>query len=140
MLALHLKNARQNPITLNKILNMRSLSILLLLLLFSAPLMVSAAVELNPPKVYIPNAFSPNGDGINDEFKVETGDVLLYEFNLKVFNRWGTLMFETDDYSRGWNGRFKNEVLQPDVFVYSVQYKDDEGLVYRKTGTVNLLY
>ena len=122
---------------------MRSLSILFLLLLFS---LISFGADRpvippdSPPKVYIPNAFSPNGDGVNDVFKIETDDVILYEFNMKVFNRWGTLMFESDDYSKGWNGLFKNEVLQPDVFVYAVQYKDGDGLVYRKTGTINLLY
>ncbi len=122
---------------------MKSLSILLLLCLFSMNSFgayFDGTPQKFPPKVYIPNAFSPNGDGVNDIFKIETDDVILYEFNMKVFNRWGTLMFESDNYSKGWNGLFKNEVLQPDVFVYSVQYKDGDGLVYRKTGTVNLLY
>lgn len=124
-------------------MNMRSLSMLLIFTLFS--FISAAAVSTNfhqifPPEVYIPNAFSPNGDGINDEFKVETGDVILYEFNMKVFNRWGTLLYETDDYTQGWNGRYKNEILYPDVFVYAVQYKDDKGLIYRSTGTVNLLF
>lgn len=91
-------------------------------------------------KVYIPNAFSPNDDGINDIFKVETGDVILENFQLKVFNRWGTVLFETDNYLSGWNGRFHNERLAPDVFVYYVQYQDKDGLVYKLTGTLNLLY
>jgi gliding motility-associated-like protein len=124
-------------------MNMRSLSILLLLCLFSINTFgksTSVNTPDSPPKVYIPNAFSPNGDGVNDVFKIETGDVILYEFNMKVFNRWGTLMFESDDYSRGWNGRFKNNILQPDVFIYAIEYKDGDGLVYRKTGSINLLY
>lgn len=121
---------------------MKSFQLLVVLLLFSLSATASKITEdqLFPPNVYIPNAFSPNGDGVNDVFKVETGDVLLSNFSLRVFNRWGTLLFETDDYTKGWDGKFKNETLFPDVFVYSIQYKDEKGLVYRSTGTVNLLF
>lgn len=120
---------------------MKSLRFLLMIVLFSLSTSTFAISPVNqdPPNVYIPNVFSPNGDGVNDIFKVETGDIILEDFTLRVFNRWGTLLYETDDFTKGWDGKFQNEYLAPDVFVYSIQYKDDKGLVFRKTGTVNLL-
>jgi gliding motility-associated-like protein len=66
--------------------------------------------------IYVPNAFSPNGDNINDVLFVR-GENLL-EINLKIFDRWGELVFETQDQSVGWDGTFKGEKLDPDVYVY----------------------
>jgi gliding motility-associated-like protein len=66
--------------------------------------------------IYVPNAFSPNGDNVNDVLFVR-GENLL-EINLKIFDRWGELVFETQDQSVGWDGTFKGEKLDPDVYVY----------------------
>ncbi len=121
---------------------MKSLQLLLFTLFISVSATAFSLLPENhdlPPKVYIPNAFSPNGDGVNDIFKIEAGDIIIEDFQMKVFNRWGTMLFESTDYTKGWDGKFKNQVVTPDVFVYSVQYRDDKGLVYRSTGTVNLL-
>ncbi len=121
---------------------MKSLQLILITFLFSFSVNASniyPEIFNSPPKIYIPNAFSPNGDGVNDIFKVETGDFILEDFQMRVFNRWGTLLYETTDYTKGWNGKFKNEVLTPDVFVYSIHFRDDKGLIHRKTGTINLL-
>ena len=121
---------------------MKSLQLILITLLFSVSATAfssSPKNHISPPKVYIPNAFSPNGDGVNDIFKIEAGDIIIEDFEMKVFNRWGTLLFETTDYTKGWDGKFKNQIITPDVFVYSIQYRDDKGLIYRKTGTLNLL-
>ena len=59
-------------------------------------------------EMIVPNAFSPNNDGYNDEFRqLECSQ--LNRFNMKIYNRWGELMFETSDYSAGWDGTFRGE-------------------------------
>jgi len=70
------------------------------------------------PVFYVPNAFTPNGDGINDVFRVYGSGFI--SFNLKVFDRWGEKVFETSDPNIGWDGTFRGELLPPDVFVYYV--------------------
>ena len=75
--------------------------------------------------IYVPNAFSPNGDGINDFFTVFGGPAASEIRLLRVFNRWGALVFEgknlpLNNESFGWNGTFKEEVLRPDVFAYYI--------------------
>ena len=62
-------------------------------------------------KVFFPNVFSPNGDGINDVFKVFGGDDLKEVENLKIFDRWGALIYEGQnilpDSSEGWDGQYR---------------------------------
>jgi len=71
------------------------------------------------PSFFVPNAFTPNGDGINDKFYVYGRGI--EEMHLQIFNRWGELIFESDDQTDGWDGTYRGEVLNPDVFVYYVK-------------------
>jgi len=73
-------------------------------------------------KVYVPNSFSPNGDGKNDVFKV-SGTESITEFHLQVFNRYGQLIFETTDKNKGWDGSIKNQPVQSGNYVYLLEYK-----------------
>ncbi len=88
-------------------------------------------------KVYIPNIFSPNDDGINDWFTVYSNDDVSMVNVLRVFNRWGALLFEATDFQAnvpeaGWDGSFKSQKMQAAVFVYYVElsYKDGESEVF----------
>jgi gliding motility-associated-like protein len=90
---------------------------------------------------YIPNVFTPNGDGLNDEFKVEAPG--LQQFSMQVFNRWGQKMYETSSVDRGWKGGLDNgSSLAPDgTYFYIITFKDvcsnePEGT---RTGHVTLL-
>jgi gliding motility-associated-like protein len=74
---------------------------------------------------YIPNAFTPNGDGVNDIFFVYGRGV--EELQLRIFNRWGELVFETKDQSRGWDGTYRGQLLNPDVFVYELRVTFCDG-------------
>ena len=79
---------------------------------------------------YIPNAFSPNSDGINDFFLPQFDtDLEILDYTLQIYNRWGDQLFLTHDRSEGWPGTFKGEVLGVDVFVYALEitYRDDFG-------------
>ena len=67
--------------------------------------------------IRIPNAFSPNGDGLNDKFHIlDIGIVRL--INFKVYNRWGELVFETTDIKEGWDGMFRGKKQDIGTYVY----------------------
>jgi gliding motility-associated-like protein len=84
------------------------------------------------PEVFIPNVFSPNGDPQNEEFLVRyNGD---QPFLLKIFDRWGNLLFESRDKYSGWNGKFKGNDVQTGVYYYVVKTGSREY-----TGNVTLV-
>lgn len=72
---------------------------------------------------WIPNAFTPNGNGVNDVFKPVILGVHNYSF--LIFDRWGEKIFETNDMYEGWNGFFKGRLCTNDVFVYKINFRDD---------------
>ena len=87
---------------------------------------------------YIPNAFTPNGDGLNDEFKaVAPGIQQTYFF--RVFNRWGHLMFETRNATKGWDGRCRGVAQPPAVYVWVLKGLDISGKIIDLRGTVTLI-
>lgn len=89
--------------------------------------------------VKLPSAFTPNGDNKNDKVYVKGWGIKeLLEY--KVFNRWGQEIFSTDDINEGWDGTFKGQKQNSDVYVYKVRvltWKDEEKYV---EGYINLLY
>ncbi|MCB0397293.1 MAG: gliding motility-associated C-terminal domain-containing protein [Flavobacteriales bacterium] len=88
--------------------------------------------------IYIPNAFTPNGDGDNDFFRVEQYNFC--EVQMYIFDRWGNLIFETQSL-KGWDGTANNgaEVAQQDVYVWLVTAKDCFGNPWRRIGHVTLI-
>lgn len=90
------------------------------------------------PDIYVPNAFTPNGDGINDIFRpIPVGIVNILFF--RVFNRWGQEVFETRDYMKGWNGLYKGQRADAGTYVWEVEGKDFNGQDIIKKGTVILI-
>lgn len=87
--------------------------------------------------VGVPSAFSPNGDGVNDELRVLGQGIA--RMNFKIFNRYGQLVFETSDQSQGWDGKFNGEDLNPGTFVYTLEVVFAEGEREVFTGDVNLV-
>lgn len=86
---------------------------------------------------YIPNAFSPNGDGYNDVFYVYGKAVT--EVRFSIFDRWGEKVFESNDLNFGWNGIYKGDVMQPGVFVYYAELYFENGDKVEEKGSVTLL-
>lgn len=87
--------------------------------------------------VYVPNAFSPNNNGLNEFFmaygtKVET-------FNMLIFDRWGNLLFESKDISKGWDGTYKGTLCQEDVYVWKINFTDKQGRKHKMIGHVSLI-
>ncbi|MBL7739158.1 MAG: gliding motility-associated C-terminal domain-containing protein [Chitinophagaceae bacterium] len=90
------------------------------------------------PDIYVPSAFTPNGDGKNDVLKaVIPGIRTLHEF--AIFNRWGQKVFGTQNPSLGWNGQLKGKPAEPGVYVWQVQITDFRGVTRYKKGTVTLI-
>jgi gliding motility-associated-like protein len=87
---------------------------------------------------YIPNVFSPNGDGRNDTYFPFTVNIKEIKF-FRIFNRWGELVFETKAFGEGWNGRYKGKLQPTDVFVWTVEAVCNDGTIIRKSGNVLLL-
>lgn len=102
----------------------------------------TASDELNitldfTKNIYVPNAFTPNNDGKNDIFNIYGHGI--EEVNLQIFDRWGTLVFETSDHTIGWDGTYAGEPLNNAVFYYSLQAKFVDGDERQKTGDITLI-
>jgi len=86
---------------------------------------------------FVPNSFTPNGDGLNDVFKAYgTG---LLDFELIISNRWGEHVFSTKNIDEGWDGTVNSEPAPPDVYVYLINYTDNMGRTKVKAGVVSLI-
>ena len=98
-------------------------------------------VEIGPEfTFYIPNAFSPsNDDGINDFFTGKGIGIATYE--MWIFDRWGELIFQSDDITKGWDGRANNgdKIAQQGVYVYKIEVRDFSQKHHGYTGHVTLL-
>ncbi len=71
--------------------------------------------------VYVPDAFSPNGDGINDKFRIKGSFVM--EYNLRIYNRWGELVFESNKQENAWDGTYKGERVPTGIYIYVLSIK-----------------
>ena len=87
--------------------------------------------------IYIPNAFTPNSDGLNDGFKAE--GVGIAQFKLQVFDRWGKLIFESPDNSKGWDGKFNNVDIQEGVYAWKVAFVTRFGELGTQAGSVMVI-
>ena len=89
------------------------------------------------PLLDVPNAFTPNGDGVNDQIVVRGYGIA--KMTWKIYNRWGTIVFQTSDRNQSWDGRYKN-VLQPqEVYHYTLDVNFFDNTTYQKKGDITLL-
>jgi gliding motility-associated-like protein len=89
------------------------------------------------PTVYVPNAFTPNLDNANEWLYVRGN--FITELDFKLFDRWGELVFETQDQTIGWNGYFKEKKVDPAVFVYYMRVVCEGGEIYFEEGNITVL-
>ena len=90
---------------------------------------------------YLPNAFTPNGDGLNDEFKPVQKYDFVNTYHLSIFSRWGEMIFETSDINQGWDGSYKGNPSQQGSYIYKIVYTAWPNKEERKvvTGGVMLV-
>ncbi|MBK7873302.1 MAG: gliding motility-associated C-terminal domain-containing protein [Saprospiraceae bacterium] len=89
------------------------------------------------PFIFIPNAFTPNADGVNDVFRVRGNHI--EEFYLAIYNRWGQRVFESRAPEDAWDGTFNGEQLPPDVYGYYVELRCFDESSFVKKGNLTLI-
>ena len=82
---------------------------------------------------YIPDAFSPNGDNVNDLFYPKGSGFNLDTYTMSIYDRWGKVMYTTNDIEKGWDGTLSGKQCPQDVYTYLITIKD----VYQKTHSFN---
>ncbi len=94
--------------------------------------------EVCEPTIFVPNAFTPNANGLNEYFKATVTDMV--ELKMYIFDRWGELLFYTNDVNKGWDGTYNGKPVQQDVYSWII-YSKGKTKGSRRTlyGTVNLL-
>ncbi len=97
-----------------------------------------------PANIYIPNVFSPNGDGFNDIFFIQANEEVTLVYTFRIYDRWGSLMFEDFDFKandpqHGWDGTQRGEMMNPAVFTYVAEVLTSKGEVKSIYGDVTLL-
>ena len=99
--------------------------------------------EYCPSALYVPNTFTPNGDGINDVFMPVGKNIAMME--LQIYDRWGTMLFESRDPGIGWNGTYRGEVVKNDLYTWKIRYRHLEdpngrmGMEQEQRGHVQVL-
>ncbi|MCB9245884.1 MAG: gliding motility-associated C-terminal domain-containing protein [Flavobacteriales bacterium] len=108
---------------------------------------LSNTVEvIGPSELYIPNAFSPNSDHLNDAFRpgtrfmdhlVRTG---VGAYRMQIYNRWGEKLFECTELEKGWNGMYMGNKVPMGSYLYHIHVQGLDGVLYDVEGAVNVLY
>lgn len=99
--------------------------------------LVIKIIECEETFIYIPNSFTPNGDNDNNEFGAY--GINVKEFKMLIYNRWGELIFESNDINNRWNGIYNLTPCQEDVYVYIINYTDIKNRYQQRVGKVTLI-
>ena len=92
------------------------------------------------PKIYMPEAFTPNDDGINEIFKPVFSFIPDY-FEMKIYNRWGNIVYETRNFEKGWNGKQNNGNPAPTAtYIYYIKIKTPGNEIIEKRGNITVFY
>lgn len=96
-------------------------------------------IQISESKLEMPNAFSPNSDGINDIYRAKNSYQSIVEFDAYIFNRWGQKIYEWHDPAGGWDGKFNGKDVKQGVYFVLVKAKGADGRKYNIKKDVNLL-
>ena len=88
--------------------------------------------------IYLPNTFTPNGDGLNDKFYIRTATLSSLKY-FRIFDQWGNMVFETNNLSEGWDGSTNGKAAAQAVYVYVLEGKCQNGYDVIKTGNVTAI-
>ena len=87
--------------------------------------------------LWVPNAFTPNGDGSNDEFRVAYRSIVSFE--CRIYDQWGKKVYDSNDITEGWNGKIGGRKASVGVYFYVIEARGADGVKYKKKGAVNLI-
>ena len=96
-------------------------------------------VSISESVLEMPNAFSPNGDGYNDIYKVKEGYQSIVSFKAVIFNRWGQKLYAWDTLDGGWDGKFHGKTVKDGVYFVVVNARGADGKEYKIRKDVNVL-
>ena len=97
------------------------------------------SITLSESKLEMPNAFSPNGDGINDIYQAKPNSRSIIDFHATIYNRWGQKLYEWNDIYGGWDGKFHGKAVNDGVYFVVVDAHGADGKHYKIKRDVNLL-
>jgi gliding motility-associated-like protein len=100
---------------------------------------IGAGLDNNCGDVWFPTGFTPNGDGLNDGFGPLGGRGALQNYRLRIFNRWGQVVFSSANPLELWNGRYKNQSPESGVFAWIAEYNYPGKSRIKKSGTLTLI-
>jgi gliding motility-associated-like protein len=89
-------------------------------------------------ELYVPNTFTPNSDRHNDLFIIHAQNIR--SFNMKIFDRWGDVLFQSDDIEKHWDGTFNGNKVEQDKYLYVIEIVGEDNVPFTKSGIINLLY
>jgi gliding motility-associated-like protein len=101
------------------------------------PSVSNRVAVLKDPNLFHPTAFTPNGDNLNDNFSVFGQYVVGFE--MKIFNRWGELLFSTNDIQSGWDGTYLGNEMPEGTYTFIAHITDRAGRTFKRSGSVLLL-
>lgn len=98
-------------------------------------------------RLYIPNVFSPNGDGVNDLFLPQTSpDCSILDYELTIMDRWGGVVFQTTNINNGWDGVYEGQQMEEGTYVYNIEYgfaiemdSTSNSVIELEHGEINLV-
>jgi len=89
-------------------------------------------------QLFIPNVFTPEGSpGVNDEFRVTYKSIL--RFRASIINRWGTVLYQWTDPSKGWDGKYRGQYVPAGAYHYVIEYTGTDGKARKRTGDINVV-
>ena len=101
----------------------------------SVEIIVSMCDEFNP---VFPTVITPNFDGKNDLFEIDYLELVYPDCKVTIFNRWGSVVYESVGYKDPWDGTFKGEDLPMGTYFYKIELNDDKSTVYN--GSISIIH
>ena len=89
--------------------------------------------------LYLPNAFTPDGDGLNDVFIPTVSDKNISSYQFRVYNRWGVLVFESNSIKQGWDGNYSGTSCESGIYTWYIQVEKNFGESWYNKGVVKII-
>ena len=89
--------------------------------------------------IWVPNAFTPDFDGVNDGFFPNGFGITDTDYGFYIFNRWGELIFESHNKFEPWFGQYKGSLVQNGVYVWRLEFRDINGKFHTEVGKVTII-